>query len=226
MYDVDESAEQEFEHDPNELAKKQRLINCVAIAIGLISICIGIGALVWEWDVIRDQRQGPMTLTAADLAAAPKLSALPANWVTLNATKVRDTGVRRDLVANNGARYTTYKYSLAVLDGRQLIIESYPSDRLRSPVTGHLVQWGMDDDIVAEIRAKDPECRDADLLRFQLVTHLGQNAELAWLLAGVGVAVVFGLVMLGAGLVGMRKTSVPPPAMWPPQLIVRAAGRR
>jgi hypothetical protein len=209
-------------YDPNEWAKKQRAGNRLAIWIGILSICGGGVLLVLGWDVIRDQRQGPMPLKAADLAAAPKLSALPGNWVTLNPTKVRDTGVRRDLVATNGARYCTYKYSLATLDGRQLIVESHVGDKLASPLTGHLVQWEKESDVIPEIRAKDDECRDGDLLQFQLITHLGQGREFVAVMAGAGGAVLLGLLLVGAGLVGLRKASKPAP-QGPLELVFRAA---
>lgn len=228
MYDHNESAEQELAFDPNELAKRQRLINGVGILIGLALIGVGGAELAWGWDVIRDQQRGPVTLKAGDLAAAQKLSALPANWVTFKPTSVRDIGVRRDLVANNGARYTTYKYSLAKLDDRQLIVESHAGVKVGSPLTGHLEQWSKDNDILAEIRAKDPEARDADLLPFQLETHSDQGTNFVWLLVFIGGFSLFGLAMVVAGLVGLRKRSQPTPEA-PPELVFRAApspGRR
>ena len=128
------------------------------------------------------------------------------------------------MVTRNGARYGTLKYSLAKIDDRQLIVESVVGEKLGSPLIGHLVHWGKDTDVVAEIRAKDPECRDADLLPFQLITHLGQGRQFVWILAGVGGAVLIGLLMVVAGLVGLRNASKPIPQAQP-EFVFRAAAR-
>jgi hypothetical protein len=189
--------------DPSDLAAKWRSANRLAMGVGVLALAAAGAFLYFGWKDVREARRGPTPLTAEQLEAAPAVGALPAAWVTVTPTGVKDSGVRRDLSTRYGARRPTLQYALARLDGRYLIVETLSAPKAGSPLTGTLHDW-RGDDVVSDVLARTPALRNK-LLPFYLSTREKEGGASRALWAGAGGSALVGVGLVAGGLIRLLK---------------------
>jgi hypothetical protein len=197
--------------DANRLtASDYRYYAWLMIGLGLLGIAAGMVVLSYNWHLLKYLRGGPVPVTTARLRKADSIDALPSPWVSLDPSKVYDTGVRRSV----GRNRVELRYVLVPVEDRYLLTEVHWSFNGGSRLTGYLEEWDPGRNgggILNEVKARG---YGNQLLPYQMCARGDQAVYFSGLLALGPLIMLVGVVFILVGRPYLSRQPVPwdPPA--------------
>jgi hypothetical protein len=192
--------------DENRLTTSDyRFYSRFMICLGLLVIAAGVVVLSHNWRFLKILRGGPETVTPARLRKAGSPDALPTPWISLDSSKVYDTGVR----AHVGWQGLEVRYVLVPVEDRYLLTEVPWNYQAGTRLTGYLEEWepGRNGaNILNEVKTRG---YGEGLLPYQLGAAGNQGVNFAVWLATGPLIVVGGLVCIGTGRAYRSRQPVP-----------------
>jgi hypothetical protein len=171
------------------------------IAGGLMAV-ISLVVLVFNLRWVSNVLQGPVEIKLADLRRLEDPTKLPNQWVSFMFDKAVETEVA--IVRTRGGQSTPRSRFLLIQVQDRWLIADVPFNHAGNQVTGYLETWSVPlrKETIEKITSKFPNYR---LLPFQIDAEYSQRGQCFAMLGVVGFFLITGLVLLGMGLVGMKR---------------------